>query len=85
VAELPNFTWRIAKAQGKSVRPGLYYCAACNDQFTVTVGTVMERSKISISKWLFAMHLRGPFRCQVYNCALSRIRFLAGSTIDTPR
>jgi transposase-like protein len=50
---------KIAKAQGKSVRPGLYYCAACNDQFTVTVGTVMERSKIPLSKWLFAMHLMG--------------------------
>ena len=50
---------KIAKAQGKAVRPGLYYCAACNDQFTVTVGTVMERSKIGISKWLFAMHLMG--------------------------
>ena len=48
---------KIAKAQGKSVRPGLYYCAACNGQFTVTVGTVMERSKIPVSKWLFAMHL----------------------------
>lgn len=50
---------KIAKGQGKATRPGLYYCAACNDQFTVTVGTVMERSKISISKWLFAMHLIG--------------------------
>ena len=48
---------KIAKGQGKSRRPGLYYCAACNGQFTVTVGTVMERSKIPISKWLLAMHL----------------------------
>ena len=48
---------RIAKAQGKAVRPGLYYCSACNGQFTVTVGTVMERSKIPVSKWLLAMHL----------------------------
>jgi transposase-like protein len=48
---------KIAKGQGKAGRPGLYYCAACNGQFTVTVGTVMERSKIPISKWLFAMHL----------------------------
>ena len=39
--------------------PGLYYCAACNGQFTVTVGTVMERSKIPLSKWLLAMHLMG--------------------------
>jgi transposase-like protein len=50
---------KIAKGQGKAHRPGLYYCAACNGQFTVTVGTVMERSKIRISKWLFAMHLMG--------------------------
>jgi transposase-like protein len=49
----------IAKAQGKSVRPGLYYCAACNDQFTATVGTVMERSKIPLTKWWLAMHLIG--------------------------
>jgi transposase-like protein len=48
---------RIASAKGKSPRPGLYYCADCNGQFTVTVGTVMERSKIPLSKWLFAMHL----------------------------
>ncbi len=48
---------RIAKGQGKAHRPGLYYCAACNGQFTVTIGTVMERSKIPLSKWLLAMHL----------------------------
>src|SRR6202171_6569752 len=48
---------KITRGQGKAARTGLYYCAACNGQFTVTVGTVMERSKIPISKWLFAMHL----------------------------
>lgn len=48
---------KIAKGAGKAHRPGLYYCAACNGQFTVTVGTVMERSKIPLSKWLMAMHL----------------------------
>src|SRR5260370_36562279 len=50
---------KIAKSQGSASRPGLYYCAACNGQFTVTVGTVMERSKIPLTKWLFAMHLMG--------------------------
>jgi transposase-like protein len=50
---------RIAKGNGKAHRAGLYYCSACNGQFTVTVGTVMERSKIPLSKWLFAMHLMG--------------------------
>jgi transposase-like protein len=50
---------RIALGKGKKHRPGLYYCADCNGQFTVTVGTVFERSKISLCKWLFAMHLMG--------------------------
>ena len=50
---------KIAKAQGKSVRPGLYYCSECNGQFTATVGTVFERSKIPLSKWWLAMHLLG--------------------------
>jgi transposase-like protein len=50
---------KIAKGQGNAHRAGLYYCAECNGQFTVTVGTVMERSKIPLSKWLFAMHLIG--------------------------
>jgi transposase-like protein len=48
---------RVKAAQGRSQRAGLYYCADCNGQFTVTVGTVMERSKIPLSKWLMAMHL----------------------------
>ena len=50
---------KIAKAQGKSVRPGLYYCSDCNGQFTATVGTVFERSKIPLTKWWLAMHLIG--------------------------
>src|SRR5215207_6747698 len=36
---------RIAKLEGKTHRPGLYYCNECKGQFTVTVGTVFERSK----------------------------------------
>src|SRR3954465_14709831 len=50
---------KVAKGAGKAHRVGLYYCAACNGQFTVTVGTVMERRKIAVSKWLFVMHLMG--------------------------
>ena len=52
---------RIAKVEGKkrSHRPGLYYCNECKGQFTVTVGTVFERSKIPLSKWWLATHLLG--------------------------
>jgi transposase-like protein len=50
---------KIAKVAGKkhSHRPGLYYCNECAGQFTVTVGTVFERSKIPLSKWWLAAHL----------------------------
>lgn len=42
---------------GKSHRPGLWKCSACREQFSVTVGTVFERSKIPLTKWLMAVHL----------------------------
>jgi transposase-like protein len=48
---------RIAHLNGKAHRPGVYQCAECREQFTVTVGTVFERSKIPLSKWLAALFL----------------------------
>ncbi len=43
--------------RGKKHRPGLYYCNDCQKTFTVTVGTVFERSKVPLNKWLLATHL----------------------------
>lgn len=43
--------------QGKTHRPGLYQCNACCEPFTVTVGTLYERSHIALHKWLAATHL----------------------------
>lgn len=42
---------------GKSNRPGLYKCADCREPFTVTVGTIFERSKIGLHLWLQAVYL----------------------------
>jgi len=39
------------------VRKGLYKCAACRKQFTVTVGTILEDSHIPIGKWLLAIFI----------------------------
>jgi transposase-like protein len=64
---------RIALGQGDTHRVGLYYCADCNGQFTVTVGTVMERSHIPLSKWLFAMHLMGASKEGMSALQLSRM------------
>jgi len=48
---------RITKLQGKSTRPGVHKCKDCRKPFTVTVGTVMERSKVPLSKWVLAAQL----------------------------
>src|SRR5438067_13291341 len=45
---------RITKLAGKSTRPGVYKCKDCRKPFSVTVGTVMERSHIPLSKWVLA-------------------------------
>ncbi|HBG30692.1 MAG TPA: IS1595 family transposase [Gammaproteobacteria bacterium] len=43
--------------QGKAHRPGLWKCKDCREQFSVTVGTVFESSKVALNKWLLAVHL----------------------------
>ena len=48
---------KIKSLQGKAHRAGLYQCGDCRQQFTVTVGTVFERSKVPLNKWLLATHL----------------------------
>ena len=48
---------RISKMEGKSTRPGVYKCKECRKPFTVTVGTVFERSHIPLNKWVMAAHL----------------------------
>ena len=47
-----------AQAASRSgVRKGVYFCGACRRQFTVTVGTVLERSHVPLTKWLLALFL----------------------------
>ena len=48
---------RITKLEGKSTRAGVHKCKDCRKPFTVTVGTVFERSKIPLNKWVLATHL----------------------------
>jgi transposase-like protein len=47
-------SWSI---KGESVRDGVYECSDCGKQFTVTIGTVMQGSHISLRQWLIAFHL----------------------------
>ena len=45
------------RLDGKATRAGVLKCRDCRKQFTVTVNTIMHRSKIPLSKWLIAFHL----------------------------
>lgn len=47
----------VTKLEGSKHRPGLFQCNQCREQFTVTVKTVFERSKIPLTKWLVALFL----------------------------
>lgn len=50
------------KGEGRKTRTGkisqrkVWKCGSCRKQFTVTVGTCMEGSKIPVRKWVLAFH-----------------------------
>lgn len=48
---------RIYKVKSKTARAGVYTCGDCKRQFTVTVGTLFERSKVPLHKWFQAAYL----------------------------
>lgn len=57
-AKLPDQRGRATKAHPEgAIRKGVHQCRDCRKQFTVTVGTVFESSKIPLHKWLLATHL----------------------------
>lgn len=48
---------KVTLLGGKSTKPGTYICKSCRTKFTVTVGTVFERSHVGLAKWLLAFRL----------------------------
>src|SRR6185312_11871981 len=71
---------RITKLQGKSTRPGVYKCKDCRKPFTVTVGTVMERSKVPLCEWVMAAHFMASSKKGMSAKQLER---LMGCTYET--
>jgi transposase-like protein len=55
IAEIERL--RQAGKRIRKTRKGLWKCAGCREQFTVTVGTIFEDSHIPLHKWLMAVHL----------------------------
>lgn len=55
---LPPQKGRKTKAHPEGmIRKGVVQCNDCRQQYTVTVGTVFESSKVALNKWLLANHL----------------------------
>jgi len=71
---------RITKLAGKSTRPGVYKCRDCRKPFSVTIGTIMERSHIPLSKWVLAAHLMASSKKGMSAHQLHR---MLGTTYET--
>src|SRR5205823_4461415 len=48
---------KLTRKRYRKPRKGLWKCAGCKKQFTVTVKTIFEDSHIPLHKWLLAIHL----------------------------
>lgn len=64
---------KFYKLTGDAHRPGLYKCSECREQFSVTVGTVFESSKIKLHIWLQACHLMSASKKGVSSKQLERM------------
>ena len=64
----------------KGGRPGLWFCNACRMQFSVTVGTVFERSKVPLNTWLYCTHLLCSSKKGISSQQLAR---MLGVTVKT--
>jgi transposase-like protein len=65
--------WKIKADEKKKIRAGLYQCAECKKQFTVTVGTIFEDSHIPLRKWLVAWYLVSSSKKGISSLQLKRI------------
>src|SRR6266436_2218778 len=48
---------KLTRKRYRKPQKGLWKCAGCQKQFTVTVKTIFEDSHIPLHKWLLAIHL----------------------------
>ncbi|HEY1660873.1 MAG TPA: IS1595 family transposase [Verrucomicrobiae bacterium] len=82
------------------IRKGVYFCGACRKLFSVTVGTIFERSHVPINKWLLAWFIMSSSKKSVsahqlhrmlkvtYKTAwfmCHRIRFGVGADLQTAK
>jgi transposase-like protein len=71
---------RVTRLQGRTTRPGLFACRACRQQFSVTVGTLYERSHVPLHKWVLATHL---LACSKKGVSAHQLHRMLGVTYKT--
>ncbi len=73
-------TDRIYELAGKSTRPGVRKCGHCRKPFTVTVGTLFERSHVALHKWMQAICL---LTCSKKGFSSHQLHRVLGVTYET--
>ena len=63
---------KLAANPKKKIRAGLYKCGECRQNFTVTMGTVMEDSHIPLNKWIIAFYIMCASKTQVSALQIQR-------------
>jgi transposase-like protein len=64
---------KVTRLQGKSTAPGLCICKSCRTKFSVTMGTVFERSHIPLSKWMLGFRLMASSKKGISALQLQRM------------
>ena len=62
----------VYRMEGESVRPGLYRCRKCEQQFSVTVNTVLHDTHLPLAKWVKAFHLMAAAKKGISACQVQR-------------
>jgi transposase-like protein len=70
----------VTRMDGESHRTGLHQCNSCRGAFTVTNGSVMERSHIPLAKWVLGFHLMAASKKGVSAHQLHRMLHLTYKT-----
>ena len=63
----------VTRLHRKTTRRGLFQYNSCREHFTVTVGSVMERSHIPLTKWILGFHLMGASKKGISTSRLHRM------------
>lgn len=73
---------RVSRLDGLAHRAGLFQCnnKRCREQFSVTVGTIFERSKVPLAKWVLATQLMASSKKGI---SAKQVQRMLGTTYRT--